>query len=204
MEALTDLYKDVIESHQSWLKGFSQERFDKWQDLLNAAPEAAICEACVRDILSKYVDEIQPNEDLSHGGPDYLCKTRNDWFYIEVTCITIESATKATELAHPVSVFTEASCYNHLTDRIRGELVNKTRQCSDLDHPCLLAIGTLHSQAGPRCMDKHAAEDILTGTSCITASIDTRTGRMVREPYEATDLHDSSFIKASKTVPDAV
>ena len=178
MEALTDLYKDIIESHKSWLRGFSQERYDKWQDSLSADPEAAICEACVRDILSKYVDEIEPNEDLSHGGPDFLCKQSNDCFYIEVTCITIESATKATELPHPVTVFSEASYYKHLTDRIRGELVNKTRQCSGLDHPCVLAIGTLHSKAGPLCMDKHAAEDVLTGTSFVTAGVDTRTGRM--------------------------
>jgi len=53
-------------------------------------------------------------------------------------------------------------------------------------------------------MDKHAAEDILTGTSFTTASIDTRTGRMVREPYEATDLRDSSFVRSSKTVPESV
>lgn len=204
MEDLTALYKDVIYSHMAWLEGFSQERSVKWQDLLSSNPEAAICEACVREILSQHVDAIQPNENLSHGGPDFLCKQGNDYFYVEVTCITIESATQATELPHPVPFHPEASYYRHLTKKILGELVNKTRQCSGLDHPCILAVGTLHSQAGPLCMDKHAAEEILTGTSFITAHIDTLTGKMVREPYEATDLRDSSFVRSSKTAPASV
>lgn len=204
LESLIDLYKDIIESHTSWLKGFGQERSDKWKSLLIADPEAAICEACVRDILSQHVNAIQPNEDLSHGGPDFLCKQNNHYFYVEVTCITIESATQATELPHPLPLNPEASYYRHLTKRILGELVNKTRQCSGLDHPCILSVGTLHSQAGPLCMDELAAEEILTGTSFITAHIDTRSGRMVREPYEATDLHDSSFVRSTQTRPKSV
>lgn len=199
MDELTDIYKDVIESHISWLKGFSKERSGKWQILLNADPEAAICEACVRDILSEYVDTIQPNEDLSQGGPDFLCKQDSDYFYVEVTCISIDSASKATELVHPTPFNPDASCYRHLTKRILDELRNKTPQCMNLDQPCILAIGTLHSQAGVLCMDEHAAEENLTGTSFVTAHIDTRTGRMIREPYEATDLRDSSFVRLGKS-----
>lgn len=205
VEALTDIYKDAIESHQSWLLGFSQERLKKWQDLLRADPEAAICEACVRSDLAQHVDDIQPNEDLSHGGPDFLCRQGKQYFYVEVTCITIESATRASELPHPTPRYPQASGYRHLTDKIYGELVNKTPQCSGLNHPCVLAIGTLHSQAGPCCMDECAAEEILTGTTYITAKIDTKTGAMVGDPYDAANLRNSSFIRPAQieTVEEA-
>lgn len=204
MEDLTDLFKDVIKSHVVWLESFSHEHTEKWNALLSSNPEAAICEACVRDNLARHVDEIQPNEDLSHGGPDFLCKLGKKYFYVEVTCITIDSAIQASELPHPMPKHPEASGYRHMTDKIRGELVNKTPQCSGLDHPCVLAIGTLHSQAGPLCMDEHAAEEVLTGTTYITAKINTRSGRMVGEPYDAADLRDASFIRPAKTEPTSI
>ncbi len=200
MEDLRDLYKDIIKLHIEWLESYSHERAEKWKDLLGSNPEAAICEACVRDSLAQHVDEIQPNEDLSHGGPDFLCRLSNQYYYVEVTCITIESATQVSELPHSPPRNSNASAYRYLlTEKIRGELVNKTPQCSRLDHPCVLAIGTLHSQAGPHCMDEHAAKEVLTGTTHIAAKISTKTGGMVGKPYNAADLRDSSFIRPAKT-----
>lgn len=200
MNNLLETYKDEIASHFSWLEKFGNERRDRWENLLKANQQSAICEACLRYTLSKHVDFIEPNENLSNGGPDFLCKKQNDKFYVEVTCISVESATKITSLAHPLSLEPKASCYyRRLTKRILDETRNKTFQCSKLNFPCILAIGTLHSSAGYRCMNKRAAEDVLTGTPFITAQLDTRNGRMIGEPMNTTDLRDSTFVKPCKS-----
>ena len=48
-------------------------------------------------------------------------------------------------------------------------------------------------------MDECAAEEVLTGTTYITAKINTKTGAMVGEPYDAADLRNSSFIRPAQT-----
>jgi hypothetical protein len=204
MEDLRDLYKDIIKSHIEWLKNYNKKRVEKWKDLLNSNPEAAICEACVRDSFARYVDEIQPNEDLSYGGPDFLCSLCNQYFYVEVTCISIESATEATGLPHPPPRNSEAAYRNTLTEKILGELVNKTKQCSGRDHPCVLAIGTLHSRAGRHFVSEHDAKEVLTGTTHIRAKVNLKTGEMIAEPHNSTDLHDSSFIRFAKPEPISI
>ena len=56
-------------------------------------------------------------------------------------------------------------------------------------------------------MDKHAAEKLLTGTTFITASFDSETGKVSRDLSNASDLRDSSFIRPDKvsasTIQDA-
>ena len=47
-------------------------------------------------------------------------------------------------------------------------------------------------------MAKHAAEEVLTGTTYITAKINMRTGEMIGESYDAADLRDASFIRIAK------
>lgn len=200
LSELLQYYSDVIDSHREWLSNYVDQRANRWEALLSSDPEAAICEAYVRKIMSSHVESIELYEDPSSGGPDFLCKKNStDCFYLETTCISISAATKITSLEHPLSHYQKAQGFRLLTKRLFSEMCNKTPQCSGLDAPCLLAIGTLHTQAGWLCMDDHAAEELLTGTTFITATIDSINGKMIRSPYNATDLRDSSFIRPNKT-----
>lgn len=195
-DSLIKIYAELISENRKWLGAFEKERSERWENLLAQNPEAAICEAATRRFLNDQNISVEPYEDLSTGGPDYLCIRNEQCFYVETTCVTKKVATKESGLTDMPQH--KACCYGLLTKKIFAEVCNKTPQCSNLGAPCLITICTLHFQAGCLCFDKHAAEDLLTGTSFITAPIDTRTGEMMREPYEATDLESAVFIRPIK------
>jgi len=196
MNELESMYSKEVANHRDWLRAFGKQRLEKWQKLLGIDPEAAICEASTRLFLSEQSVSVQPYEDLSGGGPDFLCCRNDMTFYVEVTCVTKEKVTAKSRLNdQPMG----ATYYELLTDVFLGELCNKVPQCSNLDAPCIVAIGTLHRQGAAKCFGKHAVEDLLTGTPRITMRFDPERGRGVGEPYESTNLEDSAFIRFDKT-----
>jgi len=190
-------YSKLIDKHRIWIGVFGKQRLSRWEDLLNANPEAAICEAATRELLSGYGINIKPHEDVSFGGPDFLCVKNNNLVYVEVTCITKEKITRKTTLDDSPR---GAAYYRLLTKTFLEELRNKVPQCSNLDAPCIVAIGTLHRQAGYKCFGKHAAEDLLTGTPLISMKFDHKKARGIGDIYQSTDLRDSAFIRFDKTL----
>jgi hypothetical protein len=192
-------YANVIAEHREWLQQFDKERLKKWEDLLKANSEAAICEALTRKLLSDHNIDVQPYEDLSKGGPDFLCSKNCKRFYVETTCVTIEAATKETGLSDKPLRPVKAQYFGLMTGKFLGEICNKIHQCSNLRYPCIIAIGTLHFQAGCVCFNKRAIENILTGTTQITMKVDPKQGYGVGDIHESTSLRDSAFIRFDKT-----
>ena len=94
MDDLKSIYSGLIEEHRSWLKPFGWQSLNKWENLLKPQLEPAICEAVARRLLSEHKVDVEPYEDISKGGPDFLCTKNDKHFYVEVTCITKETATK--------------------------------------------------------------------------------------------------------------
>lgn len=164
VEKLISDYSDEINKHRTWLKPFGKQRAKKWEDFLKSNPEGAICEAATRKLLSQHGVEVEPYEDPSRGGPDFRCTKDNECFYVEVTCISKDAATKKTGLTDAVPKPSRAQHYELLTRQIFYELRNKASQCSGLRSPGVVAICTLHFQAGCLCLGKKAAENLLTGT----------------------------------------
>jgi hypothetical protein len=197
-------YADTIAEHHLWLQQFNKQQLKKWEDLLKANPEAAICEAETRKLLSNHRIDVKPYDGLYQGGPDFLCTKNGKTFYVEVTCITIDIATKKTNLPPSYPKKPSTQYYRLLTKHILGELCNKTPQCSGLEQPCIIAITTLHSRAGASCFRKPVCGDILTGTPQITMDIDVKKGHATGEPYQTTDLRDSAFIRFTKKADGTV
>lgn len=190
-ENLSYTYSEDLESHSQWLMQFGDNHFQKWNKLRNNNIEAAICEVLTKKFLSDNQVSIKPN-DLN-GGPDFSCHKKGQGFYVEVTCLEKQTVTKATALEDTPE--SDTGSFGLLTRPIFSLIKNKTPQCSGLEAPCLLAIGTLHFRAGTLCFDKHAAENLLTGTPKITVNFDTIKGRASGEPYETTELADSAFVR---------
>ena len=185
-------YANEIGGHRKWLRSFNEGYASKWEKLLKADPEAAICEAATRELLLQHAIEVKPNEDPSSGGPDFICTRDGKCFYVEVTCITTE---KVTQKAHLTDNPSTDGYYRLLTKEILGEICNKTRQCSNLNAPCIIAISTLHRRAGARCFDKHGVENLLTGTRDLSMKFDAEQGRGIGNIYEIADLRDAAFIR---------
>lgn len=196
---MRSFHKPELASHRRWLGQQGDERLRRWESLLAVDEEAAIVEAGTQHFLGSLVDRMEPAEDLAQGGPDFRCFRAGHRFYVECTCIRESVVTDKTGLTPwPPE---DAQVYGHLTQQVLNECKNKAKQCSGLDGPCLLAIGTLHCQAGDLCWDKVSVEDILTGSPCITRHIDTRTGASIGDTYESTDLADAAFCRKSNN-PD--
>jgi hypothetical protein len=187
----------VISEHQAWLKSFDKQRLKKWMNLLKANPESAICEAKAKKLLSDQDIEIKPYENLSSGGPDFVCCKRGITFYVEITCVTKEKVAKKSGTNDQPA---RGSYYELMTDVFLSELCNKVPQCSNLGAPCVVAICTLHRRGGAMCFGKAAMEDLLTGTPHISMKFDPNKGRGVGKVYESTDLQDSAFIRLDKTL----
>ena len=205
---LMKIYADLLNEHRAWLLPFDQQRLKKWEGFLKSNPEAAICEAATRKLLSEHGVDIEPSEDLSHGGPDFLCTKDGKHFYVEVTCITKEAATKRTKLDAEPQIDSPDSppiWYQPPISQILEEIRNKTPQCKDLDKPCVIAISTLHFGIGFSCFgDKHVAEMVLTGTPYISWDIVRDAGKASKGYRQTTDLKDSGFIRPRKDRPYSI
>jgi len=194
---LMESYGDVIRRHRAWLTAYGRARRERWEGMLESQPEAALVEGGVCGFLQKSVGSVEPNEDPDSGGPDFACMQGGERFYVEATCVTIEAGTRATgvDAGQCGGGFGRA-----ITGVIRNEVSNKAKQCAGVtDAPCLLAIGTLHSEVGRLFRDELQVPSVLTSDTKITCAFDPTTGEAVGESRLSTDLSRSAFIKKSNS-----
>jgi len=189
-----------VSEHRTWLTGFDGQHLKSWNDLFIDNPEAALCEAAVRDIVQGFGFAVEPVADLKgqivKGAvqrPDFRCSNGVGAFYLEVANISIAKAIEQTNLPHPQQ-FGSARNYAKLTKAIFAKAQGKATQCEQ-DLPTLLAVGTFHTAASHRAMDRLCASNLLTGEPMITWNIDTRTGASVGDTYQSTKLKYASFLK---------
>lgn len=202
--SLTDNYAQDIQQHRVWLKNFNERRLKRWDDLLQADPEAAICEAKTRLLMADHSVDVQPYEDLSQGGPDFKCSKDGRDFYVETTCISIDAATRDSKLYPTDSPDIDDSAYEEMTEKFRSEIGGKVKQCSKVEAPRIVAIGTLHPKASVCCIDEMAAEEVLTGTTYITGKVNPKTGDKIGDTYESTKLENSAFIRPNKSLTNVI
>jgi hypothetical protein len=207
MSNLTDAYFPVLCNHRRWYDAYSRhEHMRRWEGLLIEQPEAAICEAVLREELEKYVDVVFPYEDLSKGGPDFKCyqKTRfgQRHFYVESCCLTIQSVEAATGL--PSKPTEKHFHYGLLTERFRAAAKGKASQMADLDAPGLVALGTLHFMASALCFDHRAGEMVLTSEPKITQRLNSVTGDPIGGIYLSTDMKKAAFQRPNPTDSSAM
>ena len=188
---------NLVQAHRRWLSAFDPQYLHNWGKLMDADAEAAACEAAVCRLLEKNGNRVEPNEDLTgcRKSPDFRCTQAGELFFVEVTRISIEKATEITSLPHPPSVRSRAQHYGQLNRLVFNAVKEKTPQCSGLDRPALVAVGTFHSRASCICFHREHVEMLLTGQELITQRIDTRTGHPVGGPYLSTELQSATFLR---------
>lgn len=178
-------FQELEAEHHKWLSGFDSRYLGNWTKLLNNDEEAAFAEARVRQLLDSYGVIVQPNESLTGATqcPDFRCSTKGGGFYVEVTCIPVAVAAEETGIP--------------LNDAIFAKCQAKASQCSGLDAPSLVVIGTFHSIAAMRSFKKPLINWVLTGEAKITWDVNACTGE-VGETYESTELHSAAFLRPDR------
>ena len=179
---------------------FNPQHAKNWARLYINDPEAAMCEATYWAVMSDCGVSVAPNADLTgKPAPDFVCLKTERKFYVEVTCIREETATRQTGLNPNPSFDGKASSYASLNDAIFHECISKTPQCAGLDAPCIIAIGTFHHQASILGVREVFIECLLTGQTNIGVQFDATEGRCVGEPYEMTRFRSAAFTRIAKS-----
>lgn len=191
--------QQIVDEHREWVRAFDPQYLENWNRMLRNDNEAAMTEAVVRRILKRNGCAVEPNERLSGdcGGPDFRCTKNGSHFYVEVTCISIEAADSrrnATDLGDGVQ---SVNSYG-MTEAIFRECQSKAPQCSSLDAPCLLAIGTWNSCA-LSAFDKLHLASVLTGRTSLSRNISVTTGSQVGEHRLTTELHAAAFLRPDRS-----
>jgi hypothetical protein len=198
----------VIDKFIRWIEQpqFDQQHAKNWAREYKNDPEAAMCEATFWAALTDCGVDVRPNRDLegsSNGGrksPDFLCQKMGVPFYVEVTCLREEVATRKTSLQPGFDGKPGAFNYELLTQAIFDKCKSKTLQCSNLDAPCILAIGTFHYRASILAVRDDSIEEILTGETGIGFDFDSEAGRSTGPPYQVTSFRWSPFTRKSNIV----
>jgi hypothetical protein len=180
----------VLNRFVQWIEQaqFNSRHAKEWAQRYKNDPEAAMCEASFWAILHDCGVTVEPNPNTT---PDYVCRKDGVKFYVEVTCIQIETAARKTNLK-PIPEALEATNYQSLNEAIRGECINKTGKCANLDAPCVLAVGTFHYHASAIAVKENFIESLHTDP-CIGLDFDPRAGRIIGEPYQIARRRKSDF-----------
>lgn len=188
----------LIRLFLDWLRGFDEQHAANWKLLYNDNPEAAMSEATFWGVLRDCGVDVEPNADLltSQKAPDFRCQKDGFEFFFEVTCIGIETAAIQTGL--PRSTMPGARNYSLLNRAIWNSCSKKTPQCSSVDAPCVVGVGTFHSAVSALCVSKEPVEWLLTGEGSIAWGFDPERGCAVGDPYQVTELQGATFFKKLK------
>jgi hypothetical protein len=196
-------FDQLIGGHREWLMGFDSVHLNVWDNLFTKDnSEAALCEAGTRQLLQELDVNVEP---YSFGGndpnPDFKCQKDSKLFYVDATCVMKDTATRRSKL-DDTPQNQRGTFYSLLTESYFHKAGKKVSQFENMNAPCIIAIGTMHFQAGVLCFDEKSAEEILTGKSGISSQINTRTGRAIGKPYQSTSLEAAPFLKMRKIICD--
>jgi hypothetical protein len=159
-----------------------------------------MCEATFWAVLTDCGAQVEPNRDLSgeSKSPDFVCHKNGKKFYVEVTCIRIDSAAEETGLNSLSSTDGRAVHYALLNRSIVVECISKTPQCANLDAPCIVAVGTFHHRASVCAVRKLCAEWLVTGETRVAMQFDPKAGKAIGQPYQVTEFEWAAFAGVSQ------
>ncbi|HMN41870.1 MAG TPA: hypothetical protein PKE29_13580 [Phycisphaerales bacterium] len=196
-----DAYREVIIAYRKWLEAQRPSACKRFLSRLESPSsihvEGAVGEAAAWNWLDPRCDSIELNESDAHGGADFRCVGNGASFLVEVTTITIPTASDRTGLSHS-SKHTGPKYYGTATAAIKQEIVSKAKQVSGHTVPVLVFVTTLHWEVSAIGLQTHHLEELLIGSSVITSTINRLTGDSVG-PIRNEATFDHSLFFATRT-----
>ncbi|WP_428937091.1 hypothetical protein [Fontivita pretiosa] len=147
----------AMNAHIAWLRQFGDLRVKRFEAIRRSNPQGAICDALIARHLRQYCELIEPYEDFSTGGPDYRCRQKGHYFYVEVTSLDTKAIER--ELWIPDDPTWKGGSVGSIAKLLRTCISGKVTQCRHTDAPTLIAVGMLHLWASIDV--EHLAEDML-------------------------------------------
>jgi len=175
--------------YADWLSDGYPAYEDKWRKLSEADREAALFEAAVWKTLRDHDVHVEPWDlQTDRPLPDFRCNKGQ--FYVEATCIKIETATRVTGVSHKQP---SGGHYAPLNPAIYRAAQKKAPQCAKLDAPALVAVGTFHWPVSAICLRPSLLAALVTGMPKIAWPIDK--GGKPHGEYQFTDFENAPFLR---------
>jgi len=182
---------EVIESYQCFLEIKYPGHFQHYCNRLKKNPESARAEAIIFCFLRSIFPDVTLAEDISTGGVDFLCKSGDIEFIVEVTCIEAEAVAAQSGWKNEVAENCSGGSFGMITHMLRTKASTKAVQLSGHDFPRILSI-TCEHVAADVLLGRHGAETLLTSD----AKIEVLIGNAISDIKLITDLKDSVFFRA--------
>jgi hypothetical protein len=175
-----EAYREAIVQYWKWLDPIRPVACARFLDRLkdgadDSAKEGAVGEAVAWNWLEPRCSAIHLNESDSVGGVDFKCESPAGSFFVEVTTITVATASDKTGLHHhPIGK--GAKFYGTATTAVKSEILSKSRQVSGLGDPLLVFVVTLHFEVSALAFETFHLEELLVGSHRIQVPINLTTG----------------------------
>jgi hypothetical protein len=180
----------LIESYKTFLEVKYPSHYRKFCSQLRESPEGAKSEAVLFSLMRSEFDEIKIAENISSGGPDFLCASDGAEFILEVTSLKADAVSNQSGWPNTVSDSITVGSFAMITHMLRTKASGKAAQVSDYPMPRVLAITCEHI-GSDFLIGPHGAETLLTSDTKIAIPI----GEPLGETHLTTDLKDSVFFK---------
>ena len=189
---------NVIDSHKRFLATRYPKHSQRYCRLLNNQPESARAEAIASSFLRTRCDNAQIEEDLSTGGVDFRCKSKDGTEFVsEVTCFEAEAAAAQSKLPNEFleNELDIGGSFAMVTHRLLNKAAKKAKQMSGYCCPRILVITCEHIMSDI-LLGKPGAELLLAGNSIIVERVDklgdtTKLGNV----SSATNLKNAVFFR---------
>jgi hypothetical protein len=182
---------DVIESYKLFFEVKYPGHFQTYCNRSKNKPESAKAEAVTFSFMRSTFVDVTLAEDISTGGVDFLCKSNEVEFIIEVTCLEAEAVAAQSGWKNEVAENGAGGSFGMITHMLRTKASSIATQLSGHDSPRILSI-TCEHVAADVLLIPHGAETFLTSDIKIEVPI----GKAIADVKLITDLKDSIFFRS--------
>jgi len=186
---MTNTYQ-IIDSYKTFLKANNPFRYASYINLLKQNIESAKSEAVMFSIMKPIFHEVNIFENMSSGGPDFICNSNTNSFVLEVTHLESKSVASQSGINITTPVDGSVNSISMITHMLRKKISSKADQISNYSMPRILAI-TCEHYLSDSFLGVIGAESLLTSDSKICFS----SNKQIDETSLSTDLKNSIFIR---------
>jgi hypothetical protein len=181
---------NILKSYKTFLEVKYPLHHSKFCKLAKQNVQGAKAEAVLFSIMRSTLDEAVIGEDISTGGPDFLCTKNSNKFLLEVTSLEAEAVARQSGWPDSMPEGVTSGSFQMITNIIRRKASKKAGQLSGQPMPRVLAI-TCEHKASDVLLGPLAAETVLTSDTTLNVPI----GRPISNIGLSTDLKESVFIR---------
>jgi hypothetical protein len=194
-----DMVNEVVIRYHRYLKRNGLlGHLNQYSKREKADPSSAEAEAVMFSWLRAEERNPSLNEDISHGGPDFICTLQaGEQFHLEVTSLDKEAVARKSSLPNEIHGLS-GGAFSLVTEKLKSKAKDKAKQLAGKTIPGVLAITSDHLFAS-MVMDQLAADYLMTSETQLVHPLDGSLHYMATDLKNAVFHQDTGILNASGT-----